>query len=110
MNLYIYIYIEHSTYWEITHALVYLFISIDRYRILNFYFMIIQVCDDCILLRSPSGTILERWWYEKLVNITYSPKTKMLCLWYRTGQDTQLNKFCTKKVRRIVCSNLQGGV
>ena len=72
--------------------------------------MIIQVCDDCILLRSPSGTILERWWYEKLVNITYSPKTKMLCLWYRTGQDTQLNKFCTKKVRRIVCSNLQGGV
>ena len=31
----------------------------------------------------------------------------MLCLWYRTGQDTQLNKFCTKKVSKetpISCS------
>lgn len=63
------------------------------------YFM--EVCDDCILLRAPSGTILERWWYEKLVNITYSPKTKMLCLWYRNGQDTQLNKFCTKKCKSL---------
>ena len=59
-----------------------------------------QVCDDCIVLRSNIGTVYERWWYEKLINMTYCPKTKVLCLWRRNGQETQLNKFYTKKVRR----------
>lgn len=58
-----------------------------------------QVCDDCIVLRSNIGTVYERWWYEKLINMTYCPKTKVLCLWRRNGQETQLNKFYTKKVR-----------
>ena len=57
-----------------------------------------QVCDDCIVLRSNIGTVYERWWYEKLINMTYCPKTKVLCLWRRNGQETQLNKFYTKKV------------
>ncbi|RXN21064.1 MAP kinase-activating death domain -like isoform X23 [Labeo rohita] len=55
------------------------------------------VCDDCIVLRSNIGTVYERWWYEKLINMTYCPKTKVLCLWRRNGQETQLNKFYTKK-------------
>lgn len=59
-----------------------------------------QVCDDCIVLRSNIGTVYERWWYEKLINMTYCPKTKVLCLWRRNGQETQLNKFYTKKVRK----------
>lgn len=58
----------------------------------------LQVCDDCIVLRSNIGTVYERWWYEKLINMTYCPKTKVLCLWRRNGQETQLNKFYTKKV------------
>lgn len=58
------------------------------------------MCDDCIVLRSNIGTVYERWWYEKLINMTYCPKTKVLCLWRRNGQETQLNKFYTKKVRR----------
>lgn len=61
---------------------------------------LLQVCDDCIVLRSNIGTVYERWWYEKLINMTYCPKTKVLCLWRRNGQETQLNKFYTKKVRR----------
>lgn len=32
--------------------------------------------------------------------MTYCPKTKVLCLWRRNGQETQLNKFYTKKVRK----------
>ncbi|KXJ17599.1 MAP kinase-activating death domain protein [Exaiptasia diaphana] len=56
-----------------------------------------EVSDDCILLRTGAGIIVERWWYEKMVNITYSSKTKILCLWYRKGDDTVLSKFCTKK-------------
>lgn len=66
----------------------------------------LQVCDDCIVLRSNIGTVYERWWYEKLINMTYCPKTKVLCLWRRNGQETQLNKFYTKKVRRFACWEL----
>uniref|UniRef100_A0A8C9VL21 MAP kinase-activating death domain protein n=1 Tax=Scleropages formosus TaxID=113540 RepID=A0A8C9VL21_SCLFO len=65
----------------------------------DIFFM--EVCDDCIVLRSNIGTVYERWWYEKLINMTYCPKTKVLCLWRRNGQETQLNKFYTKKVSSI---------
>ena len=59
---------------------------------------ICQVCDDCLILRSVTGAICDRWWYEKLVNMTYCPKTRVLCLWRKNGDKTQLNKFYTKKV------------
>ncbi|XP_068844303.1 MAP kinase-activating death domain protein isoform X28 [Capricornis sumatraensis] len=59
------------------------------------------VCDDCVVLRSNIGTLYERWWYEKLINMTYCPKTKVLCLWRRNGSETQLNKFYTKKCREL---------
>lgn len=62
-----------------------------------------QVCDDCVVLRSNLGTVHERWWYEKLINMTYCPKTKVLCLWRRNGSETQLNKFYTKKVPGALC-------
>ncbi|CAH2325992.1 MAP kinase-activating death domain -like isoform X1 [Pelobates cultripes] len=65
----------------------------------DLFFM--EVCDDCIVLRSNIGTVYERWWYEKLINMTYCPKTKVLCLWRRNGQETQLNKFFTKKCREL---------
>uniref|UniRef100_A0A673ME43 MAP kinase-activating death domain protein n=1 Tax=Sinocyclocheilus rhinocerous TaxID=307959 RepID=A0A673ME43_9TELE len=57
----------------------------------DIFFM--EVCDDCIVLRSNIGTVYERWWYEKLINMTYCPKTKVLCLWRRNGQETQLNNI-----------------
>ncbi|XP_015750573.1 PREDICTED: MAP kinase-activating death domain protein-like [Acropora digitifera] len=60
-----------------------------------------EVCDDCILLRTGMGAIVERWWYEKLVNITYCPKTKVMCLWCRQKDETILNKFCTKKCKAL---------
>uniref|UniRef100_A0A673CTJ0 MAP kinase-activating death domain protein n=1 Tax=Sphaeramia orbicularis TaxID=375764 RepID=A0A673CTJ0_9TELE len=69
----------------------------------DIFFM--EVCDDCIVLRSNIGTVYERWWYEKLINMTYCPKTKVLCLWRRNGQETQLNKFYTKKVRTYQSSS-----
>ncbi|TSK19978.1 MAP kinase-activating death domain protein [Bagarius yarrelli] len=65
----------------------------------DIFFM--EVCDDCIVLRSNIGTVYERWWYEKLINMTYCPKTKVLCLWRRNGMETQLNKFYTKKCREL---------
>ncbi|XP_036883789.1 MAP kinase-activating death domain protein isoform X31 [Sturnira hondurensis] len=65
----------------------------------DLFFM--EVCDDCVALRSHVGTVYERWWYEKLINMTYCPKTKVLCLWRRNGSETQLNKFYTKKCREL---------
>lgn len=66
-----------------------------------------EVRDDGLVLRSVDGTIVERWWYERLVNMTYSPKTKLLCLWRRNGGQTQLHKYYTRKVSligtRVLC-------
>lgn len=58
----------------------------------------LEVRHDGLVLRSVNGVIVERWWYERLVNMTYSPKNKVLCLWRRNGGQTQLHKYYTKKV------------
>ncbi|GAB0092198.1 MAP kinase-activating death domain protein [Sergentomyia squamirostris] len=60
-----------------------------------------EVRDDGLVLRSITGTIVERWWYERLVNMTYSPKTKVLCLWRRNGGQTQLHKYHTRKCKEL---------
>ena len=60
--------------------------------------LFMEVCDDCMILRSVKGEICQRWWFEKLVNMTYCPKTKVLCLWCKNESGTELNKFYTKKV------------
>ncbi|ELU16417.1 hypothetical protein CAPTEDRAFT_163503 [Capitella teleta] len=63
--------------------------------------LFMEVCDDCLILRSVTGSICDRWWYEKLVNMTYCPKTKVLCLWRKHEGKTQLNKFYTKKCKEL---------
>uniref|UniRef100_A0A182JYH1 MAP kinase-activating death domain protein n=1 Tax=Anopheles christyi TaxID=43041 RepID=A0A182JYH1_9DIPT len=61
----------------------------------------IEVRDDGLVLRSVTGSITERWWFERLVNMTYSPKTKVLCLWQRNGGQTQLYKYYTRKCKEL---------
>ncbi|XP_028159910.1 MAP kinase-activating death domain protein [Ostrinia furnacalis] len=61
----------------------------------------IEVRDDGLVLRSTQGTIIERWWYERLVNMTYSPKIRVLCLWRKNGGQTQLHKYYTKKCKAL---------
>ena len=41
----------------------------------NLLFM--EVREDGLVLRSVSGIIADRWFYERLVNMTYSPKNKV---------------------------------
>ncbi|XP_055600915.1 MAP kinase-activating death domain protein isoform X2 [Uranotaenia lowii] len=60
-----------------------------------------EVRDDGLVLRSVNGTIVERWWFERLVNMTYSPKTRVLCLWRRNGGQTQLFKYYTRKCKEV---------
>ncbi|KAJ8675676.1 hypothetical protein QAD02_011462 [Eretmocerus hayati] len=61
----------------------------------------LEVRHDGLVLRSVNGVIVERWWYERLVNMTYSPQTKVLCLWRRNGGQTQLHKYYTKKCKAL---------
>ncbi|UMM38752.1 hypothetical protein L5515_016107 [Caenorhabditis briggsae] len=63
--------------------------------------MFMEVCDDAVVLRAITGAATERWWYERLVNITYSPKTKILCLWRRHDDKVHMHKFYTKKCREL---------
>lgn len=63
--------------------------------------MFMEVRDDGLILRSINGIIIERWWYERLVNMTYSPKNKVLCLWRRNGTHTQLHKYYTRKCKDL---------
>ncbi|GLH13288.1 MAP kinase-activating death domain protein [Gryllus bimaculatus] len=63
--------------------------------------LFLEVREDGLVLRSVNGTIVERWWFERLVNMTYSPKNKVLCLWRRNGGQTQLHKYYTKKCKDL---------
>ena len=65
--------------------------------------MFLEVTDDAVILRATTGAIVERWWYERLVNMTYSPKTRVLCLWRRQDDQVHMHKFYTKKVRLLIC-------
>ena len=69
--------------------------------------LFMEVCDDCMILRSVKGEICQRGWFEKLVNMTYCPKTRVLCLWCKQDGETKLNKFYTKKVKKLFI-NLNG--
>lgn len=61
--------------------------------------LFVEVRDDGLVMRSMNGVICERWWYERVINMTYSPKNKVLCLWKKVGGQTSLHKYYTKKVR-----------
>ena len=39
--------------------------------------LFMEVRDDGLVLRSVSGIIADRWFYERLVNMTYSPKNRV---------------------------------
>ncbi|CAF3593459.1 unnamed protein product [Rotaria socialis] len=66
--------------------------------------LFMEVWDDCIILRSVLGEVYDRCWFEKLVNMTFCPKTKVLCLWRKADGETQLNKFYTKRCRDLYFS------
>uniref|UniRef100_A0AC34Q660 MAP kinase-activating death domain protein n=1 Tax=Panagrolaimus sp. JU765 TaxID=591449 RepID=A0AC34Q660_9BILA len=63
--------------------------------------MFLEVTDDAVIIRATTGAITERWWYERLVNMTYSPKTRVLCLWRRQDDQVHMHKFYTKKCRTL---------
>uniref|UniRef100_A0A5S6Q1S7 MAP kinase-activating death domain protein n=1 Tax=Trichuris muris TaxID=70415 RepID=A0A5S6Q1S7_TRIMR len=64
--------------------------------------MFMEISDDAVILRGINGSLVERWWFEQLVNMTYSPKTKVVCLWRRNGEGkVSLSKYYCKKCRSL---------
>ena len=46
--------------------------------------------EDGLVLRLTNGVgVAERLFYEQLVNMTFSPKTRVICLWQRSSGATQ---------------------
>ena len=71
-------------------------------KIFKYWLKTFQVREDCIVLKSTNGSVVDRWWYENVVNLSCSPKTKVLCIWIRSGEETGLQKICTKKVSNAI--------
>ena len=51
------------------------------------HLLFMEVREDGLVLRSVSGIIADRWFYERLVNMTYSPKNRVSLA---TGETTDL--------------------
>ncbi|CAF3868387.1 unnamed protein product [Adineta steineri] len=66
--------------------------------------LFMEVWDDCLILRSVLGEVYDRCWFEKVINMTFSPKTRVLCLWRKVEGETQLIKFYTKRCRDLYFS------
>jgi len=65
----------------------------------NIVFM--EIRDDGLVVRNLEGVIIERWWYERLINMTYSPKNKIVCFWRKSDGHTKLNKYYTRKCQEL---------
>ncbi len=63
--------------------------------------LFMEVREDGLIVRSVNGTVIERWYYDEMVNMTFSPKNKVICLWRRSGGHTELKKYHTKKCRDL---------
>lgn len=60
-----------------------------------------EVRDDGLVLRGLDGVIMERWWYERLINMTYSPRNKVICFWRKSDGQTVLSKYFTEKCQEL---------
>ena len=63
--------------------------------------LFMEVREDGLIVRSANGSVMERWYYDEMVNMTFSPKNKVICLWRRSGGSTELKKYHTKKCRDL---------
>ena len=63
--------------------------------------LFMEVREDGLIIRSVKGSVIERWFYDEMVNMTFSPRNKVVCLWRRSGGMTELKKYHTKKCRDL---------
>ncbi|CAH8533186.1 unnamed protein product [Dicrocoelium dendriticum] len=63
--------------------------------------LFIEVCEDYLLLRNLLGGILERWWYDQLINLSFRQQTHLLCISVRSNEQSSLNIFYTNKCQTL---------
>ena len=63
-----------------------------------------EVREDGLVLKTKRGEVVEHCPYDGIVNMTFSPKTKIICIWRRSEGITLLKKYHTKKVKRYIFS------
>ncbi|CAI4223935.1 unnamed protein product [Auanema sp. JU1783] len=63
--------------------------------------LFVDVSEDAMVVRGVTGNVIERWWYERLVNMTYSPKSKLLCVWSRSDDKVNMHTFYTRKCKEL---------
>jgi hypothetical protein len=76
--------------------------SKDSLKKTNYSVAFIEVRENGLIIRNVTGSVTDRWLFEELVNMTYSPKNKVLCLWRRSEGLTEMQKYYTKKVPEFV--------
>ena len=59
---------------------------------------IMEVREDGLILKTKRGDVVDHCTYDGIVNMTFSPKTKIICIWRRSEGLTQLKKYHTRKV------------
>ncbi|VDQ03144.1 unnamed protein product, partial [Trichobilharzia regenti] len=61
----------------------------------------IEVCSDYLLIRNLSGRILERLWYDQIINMTYRSHSHILCITRQIEGHSQMDLFYTRKSRLV---------
>ncbi|CAH8562189.1 unnamed protein product [Heterobilharzia americana] len=61
----------------------------------------IEVCSDFLLIRNLSGRILERLWYDQIINMTYRSHSHILCITRQIEDHSQMDLFYTRKSRLV---------
>ncbi|CAH8587538.1 unnamed protein product [Schistosoma curassoni] len=61
----------------------------------------LEVCSDYLLIRNLSGRILERLWYDQVINLTYRSHTHILCITRQIFDHSQMDLFYTRKSRLV---------
>ncbi|CAI2730997.1 unnamed protein product [Schistosoma spindalis] len=61
----------------------------------------LEVCSDYLLIRNLSGRILERLWYDQVINLTYRSHSHILCITRQILDHSQMDLFYTRKSRLV---------
>lgn len=60
-----------------------------------------DVCEDCLIIKTKDGKEVDQCPYESIVNMTFSPKNKIICIWRRIGGLTELHKYQSRKSKDL---------
>ncbi|VDP78426.1 unnamed protein product [Echinostoma caproni] len=63
--------------------------------------LFIEVYPDCLLIRNLAGFILDRWWYDQVINVTCRRHKNILCVSYRVHRKPIVHSFYTTRCETL---------